>query len=388
MRIETTILRRAIKYWLVLIISVLVAAPALAHAKPKKKANKGEVSLVVQVGKKAKGFTKKQRKQIRKIADHLKAQPELGQFQVVGHTDSRGKPAMNEKLSLQRAKGVMKLLIKFGVKAERLTAVGKGGAEPRNPKKGKKARRQNQRVELVAQAAPATSEEAVAKVDEAKPEVETPEEPAVEAKTEPAVAAADTAKDVGAPTAAATPVESKAEPKVEAVATKEPAPAQAELPKPAATPKAKPAPKAKAPAKAKPAVEKKVAATAPVEPPPVEIVNEASPIDASVWIAAGATGVATGLALVLGGAASAKAAVLDDLFTGTAEYNDVRDTASQFALGADISRGLSAIGLATTLWFIFDGESDASDESASVGAAITPSGATVFFTLPLGGSVQ
>ena len=61
--------------------------------------------------------------------------PELkgNRFLIEGHTDARGVPAANLRLSQQRAEEVRLYLMALGVHPERLKAVGKGSREPANP---------------------------------------------------------------------------------------------------------------------------------------------------------------------------------------------------------------------------------------------------------------
>jgi outer membrane protein OmpA-like peptidoglycan-associated protein len=60
--------------------------------------------------------------------------PELAsyRFAIEGHTDARGRPEYNQRLSERRAQRVRDILIQGGVDPERLTAIGKGSAEPAN----------------------------------------------------------------------------------------------------------------------------------------------------------------------------------------------------------------------------------------------------------------
>jgi outer membrane protein OmpA-like peptidoglycan-associated protein len=61
--------------------------------------------------------------------------PELAscKFAVEGHTDAKGSPEYNRKLSEQRANAVRDLLTSKGVDANQLVASGKGASEPANP---------------------------------------------------------------------------------------------------------------------------------------------------------------------------------------------------------------------------------------------------------------
>lgn len=68
--------------------------------------------------------------------------------EVQGHTDNVGKPEMNKKLSQQRAEAVREYLIKKGVAAERLTAMGYGDERPIADNKTKAGKAKNRRVEF------------------------------------------------------------------------------------------------------------------------------------------------------------------------------------------------------------------------------------------------
>ena len=68
-------------------------------------------------------------------------------FRVEGHTDAKGKPDYNQKLSELRANAVKAQLEKLGVVAPRLIAQGKGDTEPANP--GDKFAAENRRVKIV-----------------------------------------------------------------------------------------------------------------------------------------------------------------------------------------------------------------------------------------------
>jgi len=68
---------------------------------------------------------------------------------VEGHTDSRGTDKYNQKLSERRANAVKKYLVDKGEKSDRITAVGKGEAEPIADNKTDKGRFENRRVEVL-----------------------------------------------------------------------------------------------------------------------------------------------------------------------------------------------------------------------------------------------
>ena len=67
---------------------------------------------------------------------------------IQGHTDNVGKSAKNQKLSLDRAKAVMNLLIKSGVKKNRIKAVGCGDTAPVADNKTADGREENRRIEM------------------------------------------------------------------------------------------------------------------------------------------------------------------------------------------------------------------------------------------------
>ena len=67
---------------------------------------------------------------------------------VKGYTDSLGDPAYNVDLSQRRAQAVADELIKQGVKAENVTAIGYGASNPVATNKTVEGRRLNRRVEL------------------------------------------------------------------------------------------------------------------------------------------------------------------------------------------------------------------------------------------------
>ena len=68
---------------------------------------------------------------------------------VVGHTDSSGQLAYNNKLSQQRADQVKTFLLQQGLKAEQVAAEGRGPAEPVADNKTALGRAANRRVEIV-----------------------------------------------------------------------------------------------------------------------------------------------------------------------------------------------------------------------------------------------
>ncbi|MBI5040175.1 MAG: OmpA family protein [Gammaproteobacteria bacterium] len=82
-----------------------------------------------------------------KVGDVLKRYPN-SIVHVVGHTDSVGSDAYNQRLSEQRAQSVVDYLASIGVARERLRAEGRGETEPRDTNATEAGRQLNRRVEL------------------------------------------------------------------------------------------------------------------------------------------------------------------------------------------------------------------------------------------------
>ncbi len=93
------------------------------------------------------------------VAQVLKEHPEILRLEVQGHTDNKGAQKLNEKLSDDRAKSVRDALVKRGIAAARLTAVGYGPNKPVADNADEQGRAKNRRVQFVvlekAAAAPA-----------------------------------------------------------------------------------------------------------------------------------------------------------------------------------------------------------------------------------------
>lgn len=67
---------------------------------------------------------------------------------VIGHTDTMGTDAYNDKLSLERAQAVREILVSMGVPAQNITAAGRGKRELLVPTADNVAEPRNRRVEL------------------------------------------------------------------------------------------------------------------------------------------------------------------------------------------------------------------------------------------------
>ena len=69
---------------------------------------------------------------------------------AVGHTDSVGTDAYNQKLSIRRAESVKKYLISQGIEAKRIYIEGKGESQPVADNKTAEGRGKNRRVQIEA----------------------------------------------------------------------------------------------------------------------------------------------------------------------------------------------------------------------------------------------
>jgi OOP family OmpA-OmpF porin len=82
------------------------------------------------------------------VAKVLIEHSEIAKLEVQGHTDNRGDPAKNKKLSEERAKAVVKWLVSQGLAASRFVAVGYGDERPIDTNVTDAGRKANRRVEL------------------------------------------------------------------------------------------------------------------------------------------------------------------------------------------------------------------------------------------------
>ncbi len=85
---------------------------------------------------------------IREFAAYLKRMKHVS-VTIEGYTDSSGDPKKNMQLSQQRANAVKSALIKAGVKASRITAVGKGALNPIADNDTPEGRAKNRRIEAI-----------------------------------------------------------------------------------------------------------------------------------------------------------------------------------------------------------------------------------------------
>ncbi len=83
-----------------------------------------------------------------KAYNTLHLNPEL-EVQIQGHTDNRGKKAMNEKLSLSRAESVKAWLVAKGIESARITTKGFGPDKPIADNNTDEGRQKNRRIDFV-----------------------------------------------------------------------------------------------------------------------------------------------------------------------------------------------------------------------------------------------
>lgn len=79
--------------------------------------------------------------------DGLKRNPKA-KVEVEGHTSSEGSEELNQKLSEDRANSVREYMIKKGLPAERVTAVGYGPSRPKADNDTEAGRKANRRIEI------------------------------------------------------------------------------------------------------------------------------------------------------------------------------------------------------------------------------------------------
>lgn len=104
-------------------------------------------------------LTSEARSNLRKLADSLEAEDRTN-VMIVGHTDSDGRDSYNQHLSERRGHSAEDHLASLGVASSRLSARGRGEAEPIASNGTEEGRRQNRRVEVAIFANAAWREEA------------------------------------------------------------------------------------------------------------------------------------------------------------------------------------------------------------------------------------
>ena len=84
---------------------------------------------------------------VKVLTDH----PEIKHVNVEGHTDNKGVPAANKKLSADRAASVAKWLTGHGIDKARMSSSGFGQEKPIDSNDTEAGRSQNRRVEITLQ---------------------------------------------------------------------------------------------------------------------------------------------------------------------------------------------------------------------------------------------
>jgi outer membrane protein OmpA-like peptidoglycan-associated protein len=82
------------------------------------------------------------------VVQILKDNPQV-KLEVQGHTDNKGRPEYNKKLSDRRAAAVVKYLVGHGIEASRLVSHGYGMEVPLVPNTDDQSRALNRRVQFV-----------------------------------------------------------------------------------------------------------------------------------------------------------------------------------------------------------------------------------------------
>jgi outer membrane protein OmpA-like peptidoglycan-associated protein len=85
---------------------------------------------------------------LQEVADYLKSNKAIKRMAVEGHTDNKGAPELNKRLSQERANSVMTWLTQHGVEQGRLEAHGYGMEKPIEDNSTDAGRAKNRRVEF------------------------------------------------------------------------------------------------------------------------------------------------------------------------------------------------------------------------------------------------
>lgn len=92
-------------------------------------------------------LTAESRVELEKVFGELRRRP-LPDVMVIGHTDTVGGLAYNDRLSLARAERLREMLISLGIPPERIQAAGRGKREPLVPTEANVSEPRNRRVEI------------------------------------------------------------------------------------------------------------------------------------------------------------------------------------------------------------------------------------------------
>lgn len=92
-------------------------------------------------------LTRASRQLLDQILDEMESMP-VPELIVIGHTDEMGSDALNDELSLRRAKAVVALIRAKGISLARVSAVGRGEREPLVATRPGSPEPRNRRVEI------------------------------------------------------------------------------------------------------------------------------------------------------------------------------------------------------------------------------------------------
>ena len=92
-------------------------------------------------------LSKSSQAELDRLAAFMKENPNL-RVEISGHTDNKGKAALNQALSLKRARAVVNYLAKKGISKTRMVAVGYGSRKPVASNRFEEGRKQNRRTEF------------------------------------------------------------------------------------------------------------------------------------------------------------------------------------------------------------------------------------------------
>src|SRR6266849_9879303 len=137
-----------------MVLPLPVAAVVLAHAPTpglQRAVRNGHLALLAQVqfAHDAATILPVSLPLLDQVVKVLRDTPEIRKVRIEGHTDGRGKPAYNRRLSQRRAESVLRHLVAAGIGASRLRAKGFGPDRPLVPNNTGANRAKNRRVEFV-----------------------------------------------------------------------------------------------------------------------------------------------------------------------------------------------------------------------------------------------
>lgn len=108
----------------------------------------GEVSILFALNSTKYEESEELDRYLDEIAEKLKSDKDLMAY-VVGHADKSGSASANQRLSLQRAKKIRRILRNKGVSSGQLVAKGRGEHQNKAPNNSEAERRLNRRVEIL-----------------------------------------------------------------------------------------------------------------------------------------------------------------------------------------------------------------------------------------------